>query len=210
MRTRPDDPVSGKMPRDEELRLVQRAQRGDAQAFRQLVESYQDRLFGFVWRMVRNHHEAEDLCQTAFVKAYESLASYSRQYAFSTWLFTIAYRLCLNQLRKRKPVGGEIDFSRFAHPGEDSTERVANSESARLLRRVIWEAVEQLSPSQKACVLLFYREGRSCQEIGETLEMPAVTVKSHLHRAREKLGTLLRTELDDWTAVSHLSDTHYA
>lgn len=210
MRIRRVDEAEVRMPRDEELRVISRARKGDAAAFRQLVEAYQERLFAFVYRMVRNHHEAEDLCQSAFVKAYESLESYRREFAFSTWLFTIAYRLCLNHLRKRKPVTADVDFGRIGRGEADAATTVANSEEAHRLRKLIWSAVDRLSPAQKACLLLFYLEGKSCQEIGQALEMPAVTVKSHLHRGREKVGKLLRAEMDDWTALRYLSDSHSA
>jgi len=198
------------MTRDEERRAIARARRGSAEAFRELVEAHQERLFAFVWRMVRNHHEAEDLCQAAFVKAYESLGSYSTNYAFSTWLFTIAYRLCLNSLRKKKAMSGETDFSYVGDGEPDAALSLASSEEARRLRDLIWAAVDQLSPPQKSAVLLFYREGKSCQEIGAVLGIPAVTVKSHLHRAREKLRQLLDQELvADWLAVRSLGDVSF-
>ena len=188
------------MSRADEAQLIVRAQRGHADAFRELVESDKDRLFAFVWRMLRNHHEAEDICQSAFVKAYESLASYSKQYAFSTWLYTIAYRLCLNHLRKRRAIAADIDFAQFGGADDDASEALAASEEARRLQDVIWTAVDQLSPAQKSAVLLFYREGKSCQEIAHVLGMPPVTVKSHLHRARERLRGLLGQELvEDWS-----------
>ncbi|GAF92973.1 unnamed protein product, partial [marine sediment metagenome] len=145
------------MSREDELRLVLRAKRGHADAFREIVEAYKERLFAFVWRIVRHHHEAEDICQTAFVRAYESLESYSSQYAFSTWLFTIAYRLCLNHLRKHKAVSGEMDFSRIGQDQADAPTELANSEEARRLRELIWAAADKLSPPQKSAVLLFYR-----------------------------------------------------
>jgi RNA polymerase sigma-70 factor (ECF subfamily) len=199
------------MPRNEETRLVNRAKRGSAEAFRALVDTYKERLFAFVWRMIRDHHEAEDICQAAFVKAYEALDSYSEKYAFSTWLFTIAYRLCLNQLRRRKASGAEVDFSRIGRPEPDAPRTLANSEEARRLRDAIWAAVEQLKPQQRTSVLLFYREGKSCEDIGRVLNMPTVTVKSHLHRARAKLREALSAELvDDWMALDFLSDSHYA
>jgi RNA polymerase sigma-70 factor (ECF subfamily) len=199
------------MTRSEEIRVIARAKRGHADAFRELVEAYQNRLFAFVWRMVRNHHEAEDLCQAAFVKAYESLKSYSTNYAFSTWLFTIAYRLCLNSMRKKKAVSGETDFSYVGDGEDDVALSLANSEEAKRLRDLIWTAVDQLSPPQKSAVLLFYREGKSCQEIGIVLGIPAVTVKSHLHRGREKLRQLLSAELvEDWLAVRYLGDSSFA
>ncbi len=199
------------MTRDEEARVIARAKRGHADAFRELVEAYKERLFAFVWRMVRNHHEAEDLCQAAFVKAYESLDSYSSNYAFSTWLFTIAYRLCLNSMRKKKALSGETDFSHIGDGSADAAMKVANSEEARRLRDLIWNAVDRLSPPQKSAILLFYREGKSCQEIGTVLGIPAVTVKSHLHRGRARLRELLSAELvEDWLAVRHLSDSSSA
>jgi RNA polymerase sigma-70 factor (ECF subfamily) len=196
------------MSREDEARLVARAQRGNAEAFRELVDAYKDRLFAFVWRMLRNHHEAEDICQSAFVKAYESLASYSSEYAFSTWLFTIAYRLSLNHLRKSRRSAGEIDFSQLGDDQAEAGEALASSEEARRLREMIWQAVDQLTPAQKSAVLLFYREGKSCQEIGQVLDMPAVTVKSHLHRAREKLRSLLGSAIvQEWMAVQWLNDS---
>ena len=199
------------MTRAEDIRLIARARRGHADAFRDLVEAYKDRLFAFVWRILRNHHESEDVCQAAFVKAYESLDSYSANYAFSTWLFTIAYRLCLNSLRKKKAFSGETDFSHVGDGEAEASLSLASSEEAERLRDLIWTAVAQLSPPQKSAVLLFYREDKSCQEIGLVLGIPAVTVKSHLHRARAKLRQLLSAELvEDWMAVRHLGDSHLA
>lgn len=196
------------MTREQEKRLIARAKRGNSDAFRQIVDAFKDRLFAFVWRMTRNHHEAEDVCQAAFAKAFESLASYSENYAFSTWLFTIAYRLCLNAMRKKRAVSGETDFGNVSHAEPDASITLAGSEEARNLRRRIWDAVDQLSAPQRTAVLLFYREGQSCQDIGEVLGIPAVTVKSHLHRAREKLRDLLGAELaQDWTCVRGLTDS---
>lgn len=190
------------MSREDELKLIARAKRGQPDACRALVDAFKDRLFAFIWRMVRNHHEAEDVCQAAFVKAFESLGSYSEAYAFSTWLFTIAYRLCLNSMRKRRAISGDVDFSALGGAQADASETLAGSEEAKRLRGLIWSAVDQLSPPQKSAVLLFYREGKSCQDIAIVLGIPAVTVKSHLHRAREKLRELLGEVLvDDWMAV---------
>ena len=196
---------------DETKRLISRAKRGNADAFRALVDAYKDRLFAFVWRMIRDHHEVEDICQAVFVKAYESLDSYSDKYAFSTWLFTIAYRMSINSMRKRRPLSGNIDFTRIARAEDDASEMLASSDEARRLRSVIWAAVAELSTPQKSSVLLFYREGKSCEEIGQVLGMPAVTVKSHLHRARGKLRDKLSAELvDERLAMEFLSESRLA
>lgn len=183
------------MKAQEVKKLVARTRRGDADAYREIVETYKERLYAFLWKMVRNHHEAEELTQAAFVKAFESLDSYSTKYAFSTWLYTIGYRLCLNKLRKRKPVSADIDFEAVGEEREDVAITLANSESAQKLKSEVWDAVDQLSEIQKAAVLLFYQESQSCQDISKVLGIPAVTVKSHLHRARAKLRDLIDPEV---------------
>ncbi|MBK9128263.1 MAG: sigma-70 family RNA polymerase sigma factor [Phycisphaerales bacterium] len=188
------------MPRDEESKLVARARRGNADAFRQIVDAYKDRIFAFVWRMVRNHHEAEDITQAAFVRAYEALGSYSEKWALSTWLFTITYRLCVNHLRKRRATVADFDLAELGTTEEESPEAIVSTEEARRLREHIWDAVGDLTAPQKSAVLLFYREGKSCDEIGRVLGIPTVTVKSHLHRARAKLRAALAEHyVEDWT-----------
>jgi RNA polymerase sigma-70 factor (ECF subfamily) len=198
----------GRLTALDERRLIERAQVGCPDSAHELVVAYQHRLHAFVCRMVRNPHEAEEVCQDTFLRAFGALDSFDFTYRFSTWLFTIGYRLCLNTLRRRKDFSGDVDFSAMAESGRNDSDdlpladAVANSDEARRLKKIIWEAVDQLTPQQRATVLLFYREAMSCQEIGDVLEMPAATVKSHLHRARNRLKELLESHLvEDWTLV---------
>ena len=103
------------------------------------------------------------------------------------------------------------DFSRIGADGDDAPRAIANTEEARRLREAIWAAVDDLKPPQKTSVLLFYREGKSCEEIGRVLDMPTVTVKSHLHRARAKLREALQAMfVDDWTTVKFFGEAHSA
>ncbi len=198
---------SGRLTPLRERQLIERAQEGCAKSAHELIEAHQDRLHAFVWRMVRNDHDAEEVCQDAFLRAFQALDGFDFCYRFSTWLFTIGYRLCLNAIRRRKDYSGEVDFSAVPTDGrgEDAPgvyEEVANSDEARRLKKVIWDSVDALTPPQRAAVILFYRESLSCQEIGEILKMPAATVKSHLHRARNRLKELLERELvEDWSVV---------
>lgn len=198
---------NGRLTPLRERQLIKNAQRGCADSAHELIHAYQDRLHAFVWRMVRNDHDAEEICQDAFLRAFDALDSFNFAYRFSTWLFTIGYRLCLNALRKRKDYSGEVDFTAMRSDGRSEEnigvfEEVANSDEAKRLKEIIWESVDQLTPSQKATVLLFYKESLSCQEIGGILAMPAATVKSHLHRARNRLKTLLERQLvEDWSVL---------
>ncbi len=193
-----------------ERQLIAGARRGCAQSAHALVVAYQDRLGAFVWRLVRDRHDVEEICQDTFLRAFQALDSFDSSYRFSTWLFTIAYRLCLNRLRRRKDYSGDVDFDLLAPRRVDGRgdggcpvgEQVANSEEARRLKKIVWDSVDQLTPAQRATVLLFYRESLSCQEIGEILEIPAATVKSHLHRARKRLEVLLGEHMAaDWSVI---------
>lgn len=185
-----------------ERALIKRAQKGDPAAARQLIESHQQRLFAFVWRMVRNWHEAEEICQEAFLRAFSHLDRFDESFRFSTWLFTIGYRLSLNRMRKVVPIATELDDNRLPAGPDGGPEFVAQTEEAARLKRLVWEAVEGLTPVQRAAVILYYREDMSCQQIAEVLELPAATIKSHLHRGRAKLRELLADVAEaDWRSL---------
>ena len=195
------------MERAREVELIGRAQGGDPSSMRTLIDAHKDRLHMFVWRMVRNHHDAEELCQETFLKAFAALDSFNERYRFSTWLFTIAYRLCLNQLRRKRSLTGEMDFSMVAAEVADVSEHAAQSEEAVRLKKLIWRTVDQLSSPQRAAVLLFYRQEQSCAEIAQVLQLPVSTVKSHLHRARARLKEILEPVVaEDLTGLRILSD----
>ena len=193
--------------REREVQLIGRAREGDRIALRELVDLHKDRLFAFIWRMVRDHHEAEDICQDAFLKAFASLDTFSVEYRFSTWLFTIGYRVCLNRLRRKRPFSGDLDFSAMASEDGASPSATLESEEAGRVRASVWSAVDRLSPPQRATILLFYRNDFGCQEIARVLQLPLATVKSHLHRARVRLRELLEALPDqDWSYFRNLSE----
>jgi RNA polymerase sigma-70 factor (ECF subfamily) len=183
------DPTT--LDRAEEAVLVERARRGDCAAARRLIDCHRDRLFAFIRRMVRHHHDTEEICQEAFLKAFASLDGFLSEYRFSTWLFTIGYRVCLNWLRRRRTVSISLNSSSFPDAGDEDVEREAASEDVARLKEIIWKAVDQLTPPQRASVLLFYRHEQGCHEIAQVLGLPVATVKSHLHRARERLRVVL-------------------
>jgi RNA polymerase sigma-70 factor (ECF subfamily) len=206
MRARQSESATPRLTRRTERRVVAQAREGCEDAARQLVDSHKDRLFAFVWRILRDHEESEDICQEAFLRAFSSLDSFSTQYRFSTWLFTIGYRLCLNRLRRRKEVTSEMDFASLRSTEQDAPRQLAESEEARRLKNTIWEAVDKLTVPQRAAVMLFYREGLSCDAIAGMMEMPMATVKSHLHRARAKLRDMLGPMVQDWSEIQSLRD----
>lgn len=185
--------MSDSSSREHEHLLVQRARKGHEDSLRELVDLHKDRLFAFIWRMSRNHHDAEEICQEAFLKAFAALDSFSIKYRFSTWLFTIGYRIGLNRMRRRRPLGSEVDWDGYGLTQRDSAVEVVESEEVSRIKNGVWRAVDRLSPPQRAAVLLFYRHSMGCREISRVLELPVATVKSHLHRARNRLREMLES-----------------
>lgn len=181
--------------RQRELDWINRAKRRDPDAMRALIDAHKDHLFAFIHRMVRDHHDAEEICQDAFLRAFASIESFDPRYRFSTWIFTIAYRLALNAMRRRKPFTGDVDFASIRDRAESVADHAASTEQAEHLRRVVWGAVNRLSDAQKGAVLLFYKQQLGCQEIAEVMGIPVATVKSHLHRARARLRRILEPQL---------------
>ncbi len=207
MWTRTTEDGSERLTRRAEKRLIARVRAGDEDAARRLVDAHKDRLFAFIWRIIRDHHDAEEICQDAFMRAFSSLDTFRSEFRFSTWLFTIGYRLCLNWIRRKHAVTGEVDLGGLRSSDPDPAQELAESEDARRLKNEIWDAVDELSVPQRATVLLYYREGQSCQEISDTMQIPVATVKSHLHRARACLRSLLSHVADDWSKVSVLRES---
>lgn len=172
--------------------LVEKAQKGDTQAFEQLVRLHQNKVYGIAIRMTGNPEDAEDAAQDAFVRAWEKLPSFRGDCAFLTWLYRLTTNVCLDHLNarsRRKAVSLSADDdigSRAMEIPDDAPgpqEQVEKSERAQALRG----ALDRLPADARQIVVLRESEGLSYDEIGLVLELPAGTVKSRLFRAREKL-----------------------
>ncbi|MCP3101412.1 sigma-70 family RNA polymerase sigma factor [Myxococcus sp. K15C18031901] len=182
--------------RRQDALLLARLRQGDPEAFELLVRTHQDRLFDFCLRMLGDREEAHDLVQEIFVSVHQNVRRFREDSRLSTWLFRIAKNHCINRLKylKRRGRGRseEYDEARMAWvdgPGAPPTPDAA-LESARERARVQW-AISQLEPDARLLVALRDIEGLSYDEIVDITELLEGTVKSRLHRAREKLANLL-------------------
>jgi len=185
-------------PSDEDL--CRRVAERDEAAFDLLVTRYQERAYRIAWSVVRDREEAKDCSQEAFIRLHESASSFAGQAKFSTWFYRILVNCCLDQARKRKGWrkligwGGaeperetQSPVERVAAPFVDPTDAlVAESRMSQL-----WEAVEALSPQQRAAVQLQCREELSTKEIAEVLHLSEATVRVHLHRAYSALRRMM-------------------
>jgi RNA polymerase sigma-70 factor (ECF subfamily) len=171
---------------DPERACVARAQRGDRQAFRELVDRHRDRAYGLALRVLRSEADAEEVAQDAFVRAWMALPTFRGESRFGTWLYAIVMRRALDRaaaLKRRR--GREVGLDATVEPAVDPA-GAASAERARLALRME-RLLDRLSEAQRAVVTLFYYEGRSVEQVATTLAMPVGTVKTHLSRARAAL-----------------------
>jgi len=196
----------GKEP-DPDAQLVRRVQKGDLRAFEELVERYKQPLANFIYRIVGDATEAEDLAQQAFVQMYGAIRQFEPRARFSTWLFVIARNLCLNELRRRQrhpaeslePLmhGEEGDQDRTVARGVE--DRQMRPPDERVLSGELWEkaqqAIDQLPENQRTALMLWIETDLSYEQIAEVLQCSLSAVKSLIHRARETLRQRLKPYL---------------
>lgn len=181
--------------------VVAQARLGREAAYRELVRRYERPIFSLIYRMVRDRELAEDLAQETFVKALKAVGTYRPEYKFSSWIFKIANNVAIDHLRRRELATLSIEGSPHAVT-PDAMEATALQIGGRLpgpleqleareLGGAIEEAIGQLRPEYRACILLRHVEGRPYEEIAEMLDLPLGTVKTYIHRARHELREAL-------------------
>ncbi len=184
----------------EDYALLQEIQRGSEAAFNRLVNRYKNRLFNFVFRMVRTREEAEDLVQETFLRVFQHKNNFDPAYSFSTWIFTIALNLARNFLRR----GRKVKFLELLELEETSEEPTVQPFQAALSPWLEKE-IEKLPPRYKAPFLLREVEELSYEEVAEVTGLPTGTVKSRVSRARMMLAKNLRPKKEKLEALANWS-----
>ncbi len=169
--------------------LINRALAGEEMAYHKIMNLYKGRIFGYVYRIIRNYQDAEEITIETFVRCFKSIKSFDRSRPLSPWLFAIAHNLIIDFLRKRKQAYEYLDKDR---PVKDDF--VQHYEKNKELEK-LEKALIKLPPIDREIVILFYKEEHSYQEVSEILGIPVSTIKTRLHRARLKLRDLLMVEL---------------
>lgn len=186
--------------------LVDRAARGEGEAFEELVIRYQDRVYNLLLRLTGSNDDAEDLAQETFLKAYRALGSFRRGSKFYTWLFRIAvnagYSRGRKQVRRQRVEGVRLDAPARAGGDEDSaawSDRMASSTAdpteeleQRQLRERVQQGLAQLDEEYRSVILLRDMDGMDYGAIAESLNISYAAVKSRLHRARLELARVLK------------------
>ncbi len=166
--------------------LISATLAGHAAAFEELVRRYERAVYSLAVRTLRDATEAQDATQEAFFKAYRALGGFRPGAKFSTWIFTICYRLCCDRLAKRKRISGE-ELPDRADPAAGPEAIVERDDDARRVRA----AIEALPDKYRAVVTLYHLQGKQYEEIATVLDLSLGTVKTHLFRAKEHLRKAL-------------------
>jgi RNA polymerase sigma-70 factor, ECF subfamily len=183
--------------------LIERVKKGEKAAYDLLVIKYQQRIINLVSRFVRNHSDALDVTQEAFIKAYRALPNFRGDSAFYTWLYRIAVNTAKNHLtvQSRRPSGNNYDVSEIEQiEGSDALKEQATPENVLLkdeLQATVLKAIENLPEDLKTAIMLREIEGLSYEDIAGVMECPIGTVRSRIFRAREAIDNEMRPLLEN-------------
>ena len=189
--------------RELDQELVERAQRGDKQAFGLLVQKYQRKLGRLLARMIRDQSEVEDVVQEAFVKAYRALPNFRGDSAFYTWLYRIGINTAKNYLvamGRRPQVVTEIEVEDAENYDSGAELRTTDTPETELMSKQVAQTVNDtvaaLPEELRTAITLREIEGLSYEEIANLMGCPIGTVRSRIFRARETIAEKLRPLLD--------------
>ncbi len=192
--------MGGATERTDERSLIRAAQRGDGDAFEQLVRSYDANVLRMAYNLLHSEEDARDVYQEAFLRVYRKLPEFRFDSAFSTWLYRIVANLCLDQIRKRK-VRKEEAASVETEAGEMDRlqlipERRADVDPQRQLMSTevnnrIQEVLNELSPRERLVFEMRHYQGMRLRAIGESLGVTEEAAKNCLFRATQKMRAAL-------------------
>lgn len=177
--------------------LIRRAQRGDADAFEQLLLEHQKNVYNLCYRMAGNPDDAMDLSQETFLRAWRCLDQYQFASAFSTWLYRLCSNICIDFLRRRRRQQ-TVPLTFEDADGEEQTYAVPDAQplpeeqvELKLTRETLAAAMAQLLPEHRAVLQLRVVNEMSYEQIADVLDIHIGTVKSRLSRARNQLKKIL-------------------
>jgi RNA polymerase sigma-70 factor (ECF subfamily) len=184
--------------KDAELALIAKAREGDGDAYGRLVSANQDRIYASVLRQVRDEHKAMDITQEAFIQAYRAIDTYEDRARFSTWMYRIAMNLITSHYRheraqKRGGSKTETSLQIEGMPEPSADQRTPDDQvAAEDIGVLVRAAIDELEDEYRDVVVMRDLQAMSYEEIAETLDIAPGTVRSRLHRGREKLKDKLK------------------
>ena len=190
------------MMRTGDGQIISQCLNGDPAIFGVLVDKYKESIYGIALSKLGNFHDAQDITQETFIKAYRALANFRGESAFYTWLYRIAINTAKNYLvsQSRRPPDTDIDAEDAVQFEGDSKLRETDLPEQLVhrdeLERVIYEAIDALPDDLRTAITLRELEGLSYEEIAQAMDCPIGTVRSRIFRAREAIEAKLKPLLE--------------
>ncbi len=174
----------------QESRLTDRACQGDKNAFGDLYEMYLDHIYRYIYYRVSNHHDAEDLTEQVFLKAWEKLPQYSEKVPFKAWIYRIAHNTVIDHYRTRKESTALIDDIVLVDEHSDVEKQFLFKEKATQLADIL----TQLSPLHQHVLALRFINGFSMKEVAQILDRNVGAIRVLQHRALKAAQAFLMAE----------------
>ena len=171
--------------------LIAAARQGDHQAYGELIRRYGAALYRVTYRMLRDHGEAEDACQEAFLRAYTRLETYDDRYSFYTWLAAIATNVCLRVLQRRDWRSLSVDPAVLREAPVFTKDEPEMMLLVAERAEVVRQALDRLPEAYRQMIILRHWHDLSYQEIASMTKQSLASVKTRLHRARQMLAAQL-------------------
>jgi len=186
---------------DSETALIQKAQKGNHDAFAVLVDGHQRYVYNLALRVVKDENEALDLTQETFVRAWTALPNFKGQSQFRTWLYRIVTNLCYNRLPNLRRSLNDLGDDVMEDIPETKFNTPADEFEANETRQHLQQAINQLDEHYRLLVTLRYQNELSYDEIAATLNLPLGTVKTGIFRAKAQLRNALAPLEESWTTA---------
>lgn len=173
----------------DEQALIRKAQKGDTDAFADLLALHERFVYNLALRTLRNPEEAEDIAQEAFVRAWQALLSFRHQSSFRTWIYRIVLNLCFNRFPRLRRELNDLaaeDMQDLPETSQTESDPAASLEH-RERRALLHREIERLPDSQRLLISLRYQDNMPYEEIASLIGLPLGTVKTGLFRAKERL-----------------------
>jgi len=172
---------------------------GDRNAFAYLVDKYKTMVYSLALRLVKDREEAEEISQDAFIKAYQSLASFKGKAKFSSWLYRIVYNTAISRLRQQPAGRVSLDEPNISDTLYLESKENYDTLSADERKKYLKKALDSLDRDEKMFVILYYYEEKDLDEIASIAGLTKTNTKVKLFRARKKMLTVLQSYLKEET-----------
>jgi RNA polymerase sigma-70 factor (ECF subfamily) len=175
---------------------IQKVINGNTNAFVFLVDKYKNMVFSLAFKMMKSREEAEEVSQDTFIKAFKNLSKFKGDAKFSTWLYRIAYHTILDTLKKNKKHENTFEINEVTFNQIQSVEHILEGIARKERSKVMDACLLKLAEDERAILWMFYYDELSLKEILEVTSLSEANVKVKLHRARKKLLTIVKENVE--------------